>query len=219
MTDSDRGASRAVALESTPENELFDSQGAIGRWGLFFGQWLKNPLAIGAIAPSSPGLARAVASLADPNKDGYVLELGGGTGAVTAALLETGLDPKKLVVVENNPALYRLLRQRFPRVKALQGDATRLEPLLKAADLWGPGRAQLVISGIPLLSMGSEVQGRVLRDSKSILSAGGGVAQFTYSWFVPLKRHVLKAAGLRPERTKVVWGNVPPASVWRFTND
>jgi phosphatidylethanolamine/phosphatidyl-N-methylethanolamine N-methyltransferase len=219
MTDTDRGASRAVALDSPPENELFDTQGALGRWGLFFGQWLKNPLAIGAVAPSSPGLARAVASLSDPAKDGYVLELGGGTGAVTAALLERGLDPKKLVVVENNPALYRVLRQRFPRVKVLQGDATRLEPLLKAAELWGSGRAQLVISGIPLLSMGAEVQGRVLGDSKSILVPGGGVVQFTYSWFVPLKRHVLRAAGLRPERTKVVWGNVPPASVWRFAND
>ena len=54
---------------------------------LFLQEWLANPLRTGAVAPSSPKLAAAMARWLPADPERYVLELGPGTGAVTAALL------------------------------------------------------------------------------------------------------------------------------------
>jgi len=81
---------------------------------LFLQEWLANPQRIGAVAPSSPKLAAAMARWLPADPESYVLELGPGTGAVTQALLDRGLREERLVAIENNPKLARLLRRRFP---------------------------------------------------------------------------------------------------------
>src|SRR6185369_8158951 len=69
----------------------------------FIGSWIKKPLAVGAVTPSSKPLARTMAQYVDPDGDGPVIELGPGTGPITEALLEQGVDPARLVLVEFNP--------------------------------------------------------------------------------------------------------------------
>ena len=51
-----------------------------------------------------------MARYVDPDDDGPVIELGPGTGPVTEALVERGIDPSRLVLVEFNPTFCRLLR-------------------------------------------------------------------------------------------------------------
>jgi phosphatidylethanolamine/phosphatidyl-N-methylethanolamine N-methyltransferase len=81
---------------------------------LFLREWLANPQRTGAVAPSSPKLAAAMARWLPSDPESYVLELGPGTGAVTQALIQRGLREDRLVAIENNPKLARLLRKRFP---------------------------------------------------------------------------------------------------------
>jgi phosphatidylethanolamine/phosphatidyl-N-methylethanolamine N-methyltransferase len=69
----------------------------------FIKTWLEKPLDIGAVSPSSRVLARAMARYVDPAKQGPVIELGPGTGPVTEALVERGIDPSRLVLVEFDP--------------------------------------------------------------------------------------------------------------------
>ena len=64
--------------------------------------------------PSGRTVARAMAREL-PARGGLVLELGGGTGALTSGLLEAGCHPKSLLVVEREAALAASLRRRFPR--------------------------------------------------------------------------------------------------------
>ena len=45
--------------------------------------WLRRPVSLGAILPSSKGLAQAMAEQVDPLDPGAVVELGGGTGSIT----------------------------------------------------------------------------------------------------------------------------------------
>src|SRR3990170_1636830 len=89
---------------------------------LLFKLWLKNPRKIGAVAVSSAELASAMARQV-PRGPGYVVELGGGTGSVTKAILKAGTPPEKLIVVERDPTLHKLLQERYPGVKVLLGDA------------------------------------------------------------------------------------------------
>src|SRR5258708_34052212 len=98
----------------------------------FIRSWIKKPLSMGAVTPSSKALARNMASYVDPNGDGPVIELGPGTGPVTEALIEHGVDPSRLVLLEFNPTFCQLLRQRFPAATVVQGDAYRLRDSLGA---------------------------------------------------------------------------------------
>src|SRR3989337_2568686 len=80
----------------------------------FISCWLQNPLKVGAVSPSGRALARAIAGEGDPHIPGPVVDLGRGTGPVTEALVDRGIAPERLVLVENNLEFCRLLRRRYP---------------------------------------------------------------------------------------------------------
>jgi phosphatidylethanolamine/phosphatidyl-N-methylethanolamine N-methyltransferase len=177
--------------------------------GLFLARWLKAPHQIGALTPASRHLARAMAEQIAPEAD-LVIELGGGTGNITQALLDAGLPPERLIVVERDPAFYVLLKKRFPLLKVLRGDATRLRALLAPL---GVSRAAAIVSSLPLLSMPSPLRQRIVEESFALLAERGTLIQYTYGAFSPLRR---RKSGLKGEIAERVWRNFPPASVWRF---
>jgi len=172
--------------------------------------WLKNPRHIGAIAVSSPELAAAMARQIPPHAQGFVIELGGGTGAVTRAILKAGVRPDRLIVVERDPVLHDHLVKRFPGVRVLLGDAMHLQALLKRHDI-RPVAA--IVSSLPLLSMKRSVQYRIGAQAFAALGAGAPFIQFTYGLFSPLPKERLGILGQVAER---VLQNLPPASVWRY---
>ena len=90
---------------------------------LFLQEWLANPQRTGSVAPSSPQLAAAMAQWLPHDPESFVLELGPGTGAVTEALIKHGLREDRLVAIEHNPKMARLLREKFPRAQIIIGDA------------------------------------------------------------------------------------------------
>ena len=175
--------------------------------------WLRNPLRIGAVAPSSPALARSMAQLVGPPEGCRVVELGGGTGAITRALLNHGIDPGNLMVVERDPVLYQALGQRFPHLNLLEGDAAELPALLARRGL---EPVDAVVSGLPLLGMPAHVQEAILGAAFRVLSPGGRVIQFTYGPSVPVRQSVLTKLGLVARSAGRVWRNVPPARIWVF---
>ena len=82
---------------------------------LFLREWIVNPQRTGSVAPSSPQLGAAMARWLPRNSESFVLELGPGTGAVTDALLKHGLREDRLIAIEHNPTLARLLQNKYPR--------------------------------------------------------------------------------------------------------
>lgn len=177
---------------------------------LFLSRWLKAPQRIGAVAPSSRALARAMAREVSPYGDGVVVELGGGTGSITRALLERGVAPGQLVVIERDYTLAALLRKRFPGVKIVRGDAGELAALLAPL---GIARIDAVVSSLPLLSLPKDLRRRIVEESFAVLGPGGAFIQFTYGVASPIPAPEF---GLRGEVADRVFLNFPPAAVWRF---
>ncbi len=177
---------------------------------LFLGRWLKAPHRIGALAPSSRYLAQAMARQVDMRQARLVVELGGGTGSITRALLAAGLAPEKLVVVERDERLHRLLAERFPGLRVLQGDATQLVALLRPLGITG---ASAIVSSLPLLSMPKRLRHRIVEQSFALLGERGALVQFTYGIASPLPAREFAVSGRVAAR---VWRNLPPAFVWRF---
>ena len=79
----------------------------------FLRAWLESPLRTGAQLPSGRDLSNAMAAPVDPAARGAVVELGAGTGAVTQALVDRGVHPKRLVLIEANPQFCGLLSERY----------------------------------------------------------------------------------------------------------
>ena len=179
----------------------------------FFLRWLRRPGEVGALVPSGPALAAALADEIDTEAAGAVVELGPGTGRVTRALLEVGVEPGQLVAIERDASFCKLLRERFPAVRILSGKARRLEPLLRQV---GVGPVKAVVSSLPLLSMTGEHRRAVLSQIAAVLGAEGVLVQYTYGMAAPVPQDLGAELGLIGERTNWVLANFPPAAVWRY---
>ena len=180
---------------------------------MFLSRWIKSPLSVAAITSSSARLARVMAANL-PDGDGPVIELGGGTGKITRALLDAGVSPDQLVVVERDLHFYNYMKQRFPQVTVIQGDACELTSLLKDLQIKTPARA--VVSGLPLLAMDADTQKKIVEQSLSLTRQHGVLIQFSYGLFSPVKNSVQVELGLKSRCVGQVWKNIPPAKVWTY---
>ena len=176
----------------------------------FIRSWMERPLSIGAVTPSGKMLARTMARYVDPNSDGPVVELGPGTGPVTEALVEAGVAPSRLVLVEFNPSFCRILRSRYPDATLVQGDAYSIRRLLETL-LIEPAAA--VVSGLPLVTKPIRERWRLIRDAFDLMVPGAPFVQFTYSVASPLPKRL---GGFTAEASERIWMNLPPARVWVY---
>lgn len=174
----------------------------------FFRALLNEPRSVGAVCPSSGELARRMADWAVPSATGWIVELGGGTGTVTAALLQRGVPPERLMVMERSLHLVNHLRHRFPGLRIVHGDAADITHAL----LEGQPVATLV-SGLPLRSMPAESVAKVVQACTQVLNADSRVVQFTYA---PRACSAWSAAGLHRIANESVWRNLPPARIEVF---
>ncbi len=200
-----------------PEDRILaESDGPVA-W-TFFRQWLKNPLGIAALSPSGRQLARQmIAEL--PHETRRVIELGGGTGVFTRALIGHGIAPDDLLVLELNEALYQHLRTRFAGVHVVCGDARELKSIVAEDGFLDAGAADAVISGLGLLSMTRRTQAEIIEAAFSTLKPEGRFIQFTYGPKSPVPRELLNELGLSVRRGGFAWWNVPPASVYVYTRN
>jgi phosphatidylethanolamine/phosphatidyl-N-methylethanolamine N-methyltransferase len=182
---------------------------AIADSTLFLREWLVNPQRTGAVAPSSPKLAAAMARWLPRDPESFVLELGPGTGAVTAALIKRGLREDRLVAIEHNPTLAKLLRKRFPRAHIITGDAWQLDELLRGQPVPIPS-VGAVISSLPLLNFPKEQVAALAQKIHSILGPRGRWVQYTYQIGKSRRR---SADDFRLLASQIIWLNLPPARV------
>jgi phosphatidylethanolamine/phosphatidyl-N-methylethanolamine N-methyltransferase len=176
----------------------------------FLRSWIEKPLHMGAVMPSGRLLARTMAQYVDMASTGPVVELGPGTGAITSALIEHGVDQKRLVLVEYNPSFCALLRDRYPHATVVQGDAYALrESLWDVLDV----PASAVVSGLPLVTKPMLARLKLIREAFAALAPGAPFVQFTYSVAPPIPKSL---PGVSTEASERIWMNLPPARVWVY---
>ena len=176
----------------------------------FLRAWLASPLQTGAQLPSSRELSNAMAAPVDPTVEGAVVELGAGTGAVTQALIDRGVDPKRLVLIEANASFCDLLSERYAEAKVLQQDAYAAPRVLRRLDV-GPVAA--IVSSLPLLTQAPPRRLRLLLECLRLGAAGAPFVQFTYFYRSPIP---VDGAPVATDVSPMVWRNLWPARVWRY---
>jgi phosphatidylethanolamine/phosphatidyl-N-methylethanolamine N-methyltransferase len=185
---------------------------ALADSSLFLREWFANPQRTGSVAPSSPKLAAAMAHWLPSDPKSFVLELGPGTGAVTEALIKRGLREDRLVAIEHNPKMARLLREKFPRAQIITGDAWQMDALLRERrhPIESVGA---VISSLPLLNFQLAEAEALAQKIRDILEPHGNWVQYSYHLG---KNQTRGASSFQLRATKIVWLNFPPARVSVF---
>ncbi|HWA04785.1 MAG TPA: methyltransferase domain-containing protein [Rhizomicrobium sp.] len=171
---------------------------------------IARPKNVGAIAPSSPALARAIAQQVDPGIEGPVLELGPGTGVVTEALIERGISPERITAIEFDADFAQLVQRRFPRVRVVRGDAFDLPRTLGNAEAFAA-----IVSGLPLLNHPIARRRALIEGALAKLRPGAPYVQFSYGTRPPIPA----PQGATVTRAAVIWLNLPPARVWVYRRD
>lgn len=176
----------------------------------FFKGLLDTPRGVGAVMPTSIGMARRMASVIDTDSGLPVLELGPGTGVITRAILERGVPAEMLHCIEYSPEFARQMRRAFPAVTIIEGDAFAL------AETLGPDAPPVfdcVISALPLLNFPQAMREGLIHDLLERIPPGRPVVQFSYGPRPPVR----PGPKLAVRRLDFVLRNVPPAQIWLYT--
>jgi phospholipid N-methyltransferase len=166
----------------------------------------------GGIVPSQRFLVSKMIAPVPPTYRGRVIELGAGTGALTARLAAR-CRGARILAIELNPTLARVNREHLAktgvsgRVEVLTG---RAEDLLPQVAGHGADKADYVVSGIPLAILEREKVRALVDTIWNALTDGGLYIQFQHSL---LSRDTIRSRFPRLH-TVPVWLNFPPAVVY-----
>jgi phosphatidylethanolamine/phosphatidyl-N-methylethanolamine N-methyltransferase len=165
---------------------------------------------VGAILPSSRGLADAMARTAAGSK--CLIELGAGTGAITEALCRYYPDVP-ILAVELEQKLAQHLRERFPRIEVR---AVPAHEVLR--ELPHESQAVVLVSSLPFRSLPAPLRMRSSMAIERFLieRPGRRLVQYTYFPWEPF--HLCFDGSLRWRRLESIWRNAPPAWVWELSS-
>jgi phosphatidylethanolamine/phosphatidyl-N-methylethanolamine N-methyltransferase len=176
----------------------------------FLRSFVTAPMRTGAQWPSGKALSRAMAEPVDLSVPGPIIELGPGTGVVTEALLARGVPPERLVMIEFSPQFVKLLRQRYPNVRLVHGDAYALAEHVRKLGLAPPAA---VVSSLPLLTQPPARRLDLLRSALRIMNPDGVFVQFTYFRDSPIP---VDGVAVDTTVSPRIWLNIWPALVYSY---
>ena len=179
----------------------------------FLKVWLKNPASVGAVKPTSRIMARHMVDLLPKDSALPVLELGPGTGVITAEILNSGISPQNLVSVEYSSDFYQYMREKYPDISVIHGNAMDLTRTLSDCP---HQKFAGIISGIPLLNLPVEDRQLIVFEALKRVEGAGPFIQFSYG----LKPPVTSIPGkFTVEKSERIFRNLPPACIWIYRKD
>lgn len=177
-------------------------------WLLFFGKFLRHGRAIASFVPSSVYLSRAILKSIDFARARVVVELGAGTGPITAELLRAAPGTCRCVIVERDPDFCARLRERFPQAEVVQGDACDIEQILAGRGITGVDH---YLCGLPLPSFPADSRDKVLGAVKKTMTPDGTFRQLTHMPWVYQRLYKKFFAAVK---FHLVFRNLPPAGFY-----
>ena len=183
----------------------------------FLKNFIRHPTQVGAIAPSSPALVKAIVQWIDWEHAQNVVEFGPGTGVFTQAVVEQLRGDAKFFAIERSAELVAATRQRCPGVKVVEDSATNVVELCRRESI---EKVDAIICGLPWASFSDSLQTEIMDAMLEVLPPGGQFATFAYWQGVVLPAGMRFSRRLRDtfssvERSHTVWRNLPPAFVYR----
>jgi phospholipid N-methyltransferase len=184
------------------------------RWQFLRG-FLKNPVMVGSIIPSSRVLIDKMLGPVDWANTRLFVEYGPGVGTFTRPVLEQLGPDATLVTIDTNPDFTRYLRESIedPRLVAVTGSAADVETIL--ADR-GLGSADFVLSGLPFSTLPPGVGEAIAEATATVIRPGGAFLVYQFS---PKVLNFIRPH-FGPVKRGFEWINVPPAVLfWAYKGE
>jgi phospholipid N-methyltransferase len=174
--------------------------------------FLAHPRQVGAVLPTSRAAVRDMLDMADVPTARLVVELGAGTGVQTGEILARLRPDARLVAMEIDPRLARVLEDRYdddPRLQVVRDSAENLDAHLDGE------RADVLVSALPYTSLEPGVRRRILDGLPRALAPQGVALVIQYS---PVMESELRRRFPRVRRRISLW-NVPPAFLFACSQE
>ena len=178
-------------------------------WGMFFAGFLKHPVMVGSIIPSSRRLIDHMLSRVDWPRTKLFVEYGPGVGTFCRPILEKLAPDATLLVIDTNPDFIDYLQQSIadPRFRAVLGSAADVERIVADA---GFARADYVLSGLPFSTLPEGVGPAIAAGTHAVLREGGAFLVYQFS---PKCRSFMEPHFERIDHAFETW-NIPPAQLY-----
>ena len=184
------------------------------KWQFLRG-FLKNPVMVGSVIPSSRVLIDKMLGPVDWANTKLFVEYGPGVGTFTRPILDRLEPDARLVTIDTNPDFTRYLMQSIedPRLIAVNGSAADVEKLLAERNL---GQADYVLSGLPFSTPPPGVGDAIAEATSNVIRPGGAFLVYQFS---PKVRDFI-APHFAPIKRGFEWVNVPPATLfWAYKGE
>jgi phospholipid N-methyltransferase len=178
-------------------------------WGMFIRGFIKHPVMVGALVPSSDKLIRKMLAPVDWERCKVFVEYGPGVGTFCRPILDRLAPDAQLIAIDTNPDFIRYLRHTIvdPRFSAIHGSAVDVRRIV--AD-HGHDGADYVASGLPFSTLPSGVGDAIGQATADVLRPGGAFLVYQYS---PKCRDFIVPYLPRIDHA-MEWWNVPPAQLY-----
>ncbi len=179
----------------------------------FLQAFLKNPLKVGAVAPSSPELAAEMLVGIKPDENNIVLELGVGTGAITKYLQQIIPNRESYLGIELDTEMVKTLGQKYADLNIVCGNAAESYRIHQESGL---GKVRYLVCCLPFVSLPKEVSESVLLEIEKFMDEGCElrIFQYAHGYYLPpaIKlREFLRNRYGKSKRSPLILKNVPPA--------
>ena len=181
------------------------------KWQFLRG-FLKNPVMVGSIIPSSRVLIDKMLDPVDWANTRLFVEYGPGVGTFTKPVLERLAPDATLVTIDTNPDFTHYLKQQIddPRLVTVTGSAADVEKILADRNL---GQADYVLSGLPFSTLPPGVGDAIAAATSKVIRPGGAFLVYQFS---PKVRDFIQPH-FEPIKRGFEWINVPPATLfWAY---
>ncbi|WP_340314872.1 class I SAM-dependent methyltransferase [Rhizorhabdus argentea] len=179
---------------------------------LFFREFLRHPVMIGSVIPSSKRTIESTLSRVDWANTKLFVEYGPGVGTFCGTILERLAPDATLLVIDTNPVFVDFLRRKFAdtRFVAVHGSAADVNEII---DAHGFDQADYVLSGLPFSTLPQGVGAAIAEATHRVLKPAGAFLIYQYSPYV-LK--LLEPLFDRIDRD-LEWWNIPPCGLfWAY---
>ena len=153
---------------------------ALGPWGVFLEGFLKHPVMVGSIIPSSRFTINKMLAPVNWDECKLFVEYGPGVGTFCRPVLERMRRDAQLIVIDTNPLYIDYLKRTIgdSRFIAVNGSAADVEDIVRAH---GHDHADYVLSGLPFSTLPEGVGPAIAAATYNVLRPGGAFLVYQFS--------------------------------------
>jgi phospholipid N-methyltransferase len=197
------------SAEQAQRDRAFTRRSGGGPLWQFLRGFIKHPVMVGSVIPSSKILIEKMLEPVDWQNTKLFIEYGPGVGTFTQHILDKLAPDATLLTIDTNPDFTSYLNGKFTdsRLEAVSGSAANVRKIMAER---GFAQADYILSGLPFSTLPPGIGPRIAAETAEALRPGGAFLVYQFS---PKVRQYIAPHFDRIDKG-FEWINIPPATLF-----